>query len=65
VGGPASELVWHSGRPCEGGACIEIAEGGEAVIMRSSVSPDATFTVSRDEWREFLASAKAGFFDET
>ena len=56
--------MWHSGRPCEGGACIEIAERGEAVIMRSSVSPDATFIVSRDEWREFLASAKAGFFDE-
>jgi hypothetical protein len=49
---------------CDGGACIEVAGFNEAIIMRTSANPDATLTMSRDEWREFLAGAKAGLFDE-
>jgi hypothetical protein len=34
-------------------------------MMRSTANPDgAILAMSRDEWREFLAGAKAGLFDE-
>lgn len=59
----AGEPTWQAGRPCEGGACVEIAAVGEAVIVRSSVNPGLTLTITRTEWREFLAGAKEGLFD--
>ena len=61
-GRPADELTWHRGR-CDGGACLEVAALGDEVIARSSLVPGATLKLSRDEWREFLAAAKAGHFD--
>jgi predicted secreted Zn-dependent protease len=64
-GGPAGELTWHRGRPCESGACVEIAALPDAIMVRSTANPDgAIFAMSRDEWREFLAVVKAGLFDE-
>jgi hypothetical protein len=62
--GSANELAWRRGRWCDGGACVEVATVGEVVMMRSSADPDIAFTVSRDEWRDFLAGAKDGLFDE-
>jgi hypothetical protein len=57
--------VWQCGRLCDGGACIEIARLGDAIVMRSFINPDgASLTVSRDEWRRFVAGIKAGVFDE-
>jgi hypothetical protein len=56
--------VWHQGIKCDGGSCVEVARIDESVIMRSTVNPDVTLTVNRDEWREFLAGAKVGCFDE-
>jgi hypothetical protein len=37
---------------------------GEEVLVRSSVSPGLLISLSRAEWREFLASAKEGWFDQ-
>ena len=61
--GLGDELMWHMGRPCDHGACVEIAVAGEEVLVRSSVNPGLLLSLSRDEWREFLASAKEGWFD--
>jgi Domain of unknown function (DUF397) len=62
--GSSGELVWHRGRWCESGACVEIAAVGDAVMVRSSANAGGTpVTLSRDEWREFLAGAKEGAFD--
>jgi predicted secreted Zn-dependent protease len=62
--GQRSEPVWHKGRPCEGGACVEVAAVGDAVMVRSSANPESMpVTLSRDEWQEFLAGVKAGEFD--
>lgn len=59
---PAAEQpTWH--RRCESGACVEIAIQGEAVLLRSSVAPDATIVLTRSEWREFLTEARQGLFD--
>ena len=57
----ADEPVWH--RQCENGACMEVAVQGEAVMLRTSIAPEATITLSRAEWREFIAGAKQGLFD--
>jgi hypothetical protein len=62
--GQPGELEWRQGRPCESGACVEIAALDDAVMIRSSANPDGTpLTISRDEWREFLGGAKDGIFD--
>jgi hypothetical protein len=65
MGGKSSdEPTWRTAKRCEGGACVQIAILGESVIIRSSADPDGTCaTLSRDEWREFLAGAKDGDFD--
>ena len=60
---PADVLTWHKGRPCDGGACVEVATAGEEVLVRTTVSPDAPIRLTRDEWAAFLASAKEGHFD--
>ena len=57
----ADQPTWH--RQCDSGACVEIAVQGEAVMVRSSMAPKATITLTRDEWREFLIEAKQGLFD--
>lgn len=62
--GSMSQLVWQRPVSCEGGACVEVAATGDAVLLRSSSSPGAVpVTLSRDEWREFLAGAKDGAYD--
>lgn len=60
---PAGDLRWHRGRPCDTGACLEVAVAAEEVLLRSTISPGALLTLSRSEWREFLAGAKEGLFD--
>ena len=57
----ADQPVWY--RQCENGACLEVAVQGEAVVVRSSAAPEATLTLTRAEWQEFLAGAKQGLFD--
>jgi hypothetical protein len=57
-------LVWHrSKRPCESGACAEAAGNDDVVFLRSTLSPDATFALRRDEWEALLFAIKEGDFD--
>lgn len=60
---PANDLTWSMGRPCDMGGCVEVAVADERILVRSSVSPQARITLTRGEWREFLAGAKEGLFD--
>jgi hypothetical protein len=60
--GPPVELTWQR-VSCEGGQCLEFAASDEAVMVRSSTSPDTVVQMSRDEWRQFLVSAKRGLLD--
>jgi hypothetical protein len=49
---------------CEGGACVEVATTGDAVILRGSANPDdESVTLTYAEWEAFLAGAKEGVFD--
>lgn len=58
------EPTWRSARRCDGGACVEIGTVGESVLVRSSRDADGVcVTLSREEWREFVAGVKDGAFD--
>lgn len=61
--GSSGELVWYRGK-CDGGACVEVASTGDAVLVRSSTDRGGPpVTLSRAEWQQFLAEAKGGVFD--
>ena len=55
-------LKWYKA-PCESGGCVEVAVTDDEVLVRSSLLPSARITLTRDEWRDFLADAKGGRFD--
>jgi hypothetical protein len=56
-----TSLDWSRSSLCQAGECVEIAETGGLVIMRSSVYPDGGHIYfSRKEFGAFLAAAKAG-----
>jgi hypothetical protein len=58
------ELRWRRAERCNSANCVEVAQAGDHVLVRDSknlhISPIA-FT--RDEWRVFVAGARAGDFD--
>ena len=50
----------------QGGNCVEVAvtEGGGRAVRHSKDPEGAVIFYTPDEWRAFLAGAKAGEFDE-
>ena len=63
--GSTGEPAWRAARHCEGGGCIEIAIGGDHVVVRRSADPDGPHvTLTRDEWLAFVGGVKDGDFDE-
>jgi hypothetical protein len=57
-------LAWRVSR-CESGACIKVARYGDAVIFGNTNYPDGPFyRYTWTEWKEFLAGAKQGDFDD-
>jgi hypothetical protein len=60
-GGSVDEPTWRTASQCDAGECVEIGALGESVLVRSSVDPDGIrITLSRHEWREFIAGVKDG-----
>lgn len=64
---PASlgDVDWRISRTCESGGCVGVARQGDFVLVSSTSNPESPvskFTV--EEWREFLAGAKLGDFDD-
>jgi Domain of unknown function (DUF397) len=59
------DIVWHVSRTCESGACVMVARQGDSVLFGNTSQPDGpVYTYTRAEWREFLAGAKMGDFDD-
>jgi hypothetical protein len=52
-------LKWRKSSRCEGGACIEIAIQGHAILLRNSVDPDGpVLAFTPAAWRDLIASVK-------
>jgi hypothetical protein len=59
------DIVWHVSSTCESGACVMVARQGDSVLLGNTSQPDGpVYTYTRAEWREFLAGAKMGDFDD-
>lgn len=61
---PAGEPAWRTAEQCDGGACVQVGTQGESVMVRASADPEGIYiTLSRHEWRMFVAGVKDGDFD--
>jgi hypothetical protein len=61
----SGETAWRISRTCDSGACVGVARRGEYVLIGNTNDPDASISkFTLDEWRQFLAGAKLGDFDE-
>jgi Domain of unknown function (DUF397) len=59
------DLNWQVSRTCDSGACVMVARYGDSVIFGCTSQPDGpvyAYTVA--EWKDFLAGAKLGDFDD-
>jgi hypothetical protein len=58
------DIEWHVSRTCDSGACVGVARRGESVFIGNTSNPESPVSeFTADEWREFLAGAKLGDFD--
>lgn len=48
---------------CESNQCVEVLTGEYSVAIRNNKHPEQVVVFDHDEWRVFLAGAKAGEFD--
>jgi hypothetical protein len=61
---PSMGPRWIKARRSLGtGACVELTEGGDGVVMRNSRRPDDHIHHSMIEFALFLEAAKNGEFD--
>lgn len=59
------QTTWRVSSTCEQGACVMVAQQGDHVLVGNTSEPDGpTNKFTRAEWREFLAGAKLGEFDD-
>jgi hypothetical protein len=49
---------------CDTSTCIEVNVTPEAAVLRSSIRPDNTIVVTRDEWEALKVAIKEGQFDQ-
>lgn len=60
-----ADLTWRTALSCNGGTCVTVAAKGGAVFIGDSKTPDGPIlSYTAAEWREFLAGAKNGDFDD-
>jgi hypothetical protein len=54
---------WRRSSYCADGACVEIAEHGDDVLMRDSKHPEQPFLrFDRTTWRDFIDAVANGEF---
>jgi hypothetical protein len=62
--GHSAESSWRKSTWSGAGNCVEVANQGSDRLVRHSKDPDGSVLVfTKDEWKAFLAGAKAGEFD--
>ena len=58
-------VVWRTPRNCDGGACIQVAASGPMILIADSKVPGGpVLSYTRAEFRQFIAGAKNGEFDD-
>ena len=58
-------ITWHTALRCNGGACIQVAASGQAVLIGNSNEPSGpVLTYTHDELQEFVVGVKKGDFDK-
>jgi hypothetical protein len=61
----AGHIDWRISSTCDSSACVMVARHGDYVLIGNTNQPDGPINkYTQDEWREFLAGAKRGEFDE-
>lgn len=59
------QIAWRKSSTCDSGACVMVAQHGDYVLVGNTSQPGGPInTYTRSEWREFLAGAKRGDFDD-
>lgn len=48
---------------CDGGACVEVADTGSFVLVRSNQTPIYMAELTREEFSAFVNAVKAGEYD--
>jgi len=57
-------MEWIKSSYCDANSCAEMAtDGPDVIYLRNSREPDKMVAFSGDEWRDFIAGARAGEFD--
>lgn len=63
MNGETSAISWRKSSRCNSGACVEIADAVDVVLMRDSKSPDtAPLAFDKHVWANFVVDIKAGQF---
>jgi len=58
-------ITWRTALNCNGGACIQVAASGQAVLIGNSREPSGpVLAYTPEEWREFVIGVKEGDFDD-
>ena len=61
----AVNVDWRTSRSCGGGNCVEVGAVEGGIAVRDSKDPQgAVLRYTADEWRDFVAGAKNGDFDD-
>ena len=56
--------AWRTASFCAAGECVEVAQGGDLIILRDSTQPHGSMLhYGAAEWRSFIRTVKAGEFD--
>jgi hypothetical protein len=48
---------------CDAGACVEVGQINDVVLVRSTTAPEKVVTFTADEWTRFIQGAQAGEFN--
>lgn len=55
---------WRTSSRCSTGGCVEVADTGDAYLVRDSKDPQSEIlSFDHTEWRSFLGGIRAGEFD--
>lgn len=58
-------LTWRRSLSCSNGACVEVAASGPMIFIKDSKAPAGpVLSYTAAEFREFIAGAKNGDFDD-